>query len=557
MDTGIYHYRDYNVVQKQYRFNECKQDARAGSLSESDSYLLIGEIYDDFSENDTRYGGITESSVQSNRFIPAGPARGIENFSIGEEGIVYGNQGDTYFQRWDCVKTKPYSNDAEYAVTDIISFLVETHINLDGRTDLQRGINNLTDIDFSTYGHVNPVYSQKNNFKIVRDLDEDFNTDGFRSSLTWTLPKADLADVDEWTHITLATNLKLDGDKGICRAIRRYNNTLIAFQDKGISEILFNSRTQLTTSDGVPVEIGNSGKVDGKYYFSNKYGCTNKWSIVEGKAGLYFVDNTNKSLCAVTVDERKRMSIQDLSTRLGFSAWFRVNNRTKSWTPKNFENIVSYYDKIHSDVYLITKDAGNESCLIYNENLGTFSSFYDYNAVSMMANVRDKFVSYKRGSSTNGLWLQNEGLYCNFFGEQYPFWVTYRVAPEPVMDKIWTNVEFQSDFFRVLNEKGESLIEPEFDLTNLDMKNYRDEETFDELRIWNEYQDTGKFIRRPEKKFRTWRHYIPRAAADDRNIAGLDRIRNPWINLKLKKNPYKEENRDLVQLHDIVVKYFE
>ena len=549
-----YPYIDYQPQQIKYNFASGKH-TKAGNLTSTEPYLLIGEIYEDFGENDTRYGGTTNAAIEKCRFIPAGPAKTIEELDT--EAVVFGNQGDTYFQRWDCVKSMPYSDDAVYGVTDIVSFLVETHINVEGRTDLQRGINNLCDINFATFNGINPVYSQSNNFKVTRDLDEDFSTDSFRSSITWTLPKADLADVDEWTHVTLASTLKLDGDKGICRALHRFNNSIIAFQDRGISEILFNSRTQVATADGVPVEIANSGKVDGKRYISNKYGNTNKWSIVEGKSGLFFVDSINKAFCAVTTNQYSRLAIDNISSKLGFSAWFRNNNKTESWNPRDFNNIVSFYDKVHSDIYLMTKEEGDESCLVFNESLGSFTSFYDYRAVSMMTNIEDRFVSYRYNPEGNPLWLQNEGMYCNFFGTQYPFWVTYRVPPEPLNDKIWTNLDVQVDFSRILDEDGESELGPEFDLTHLNEKDYREEESFDEIEVWNEYQTTGKFIERPIKKFRTWRYAIPRAAENDRNIFGLDRIRNPWVNIRLKKYPHDDEVRDIMQLHDVVVKYFE
>ena len=219
---------------------------------------------------------------------------------------------------------------------------------------------------------------QNNNFITQHDLDEDFNLDAYRSSITWTLEKHDSADVDEWTHITLASTLKLDGDKGICRALRRINNSIISFQDRGISEILFNSRTQLSTQDGVPVEIANSGKVDGKRYITNKYGCVNKWSIIEGKNALYFVDNINKAFCAFN-----GQAIDNLSTRLGFGAWFREINDIEPWKPLAFNNIVSYYDKVHSDIYLVRGVEDNKPCLVYNETLGAFTSFFDYRNVLM------------------------------------------------------------------------------------------------------------------------------------------------------------------------------
>jgi hypothetical protein len=427
--------------------------------------------------------------------------------------------------------------------------MLETHINIDGRTDRQRGSRLIASIDYTNFGSLNKVYSQPNDFFIRRDLDSDNNLDAYRSSLTWTLQKSDAADIDEWTHVTLASNLKLDGDKGVCQAIRRFNNSLIAFQDRGISEILFNSRTQLSTQDGVPVEIANSGKVDGKRYITNKYGCTNKWSIVEGKSALYFVDNINKAFCGFNGS-----SMDNISSRLGFSVWFRNINDTSSWKPVAFNNLVAYYDRIHSDVYLVRAgDEDNDGCLVYNESVGAFTSFFDYYRVPMMVNVEDRFVSYRN----HALWLQNEGFFCNFFGEQYDAWAEYRVTPEPYSDKVWTNLEYRTDFYRILDSDGNAVAaEEEFTSDRYYLPNV----TYDYMRFWNEYQttaDEAHYNFKPEKKFRLWRLQIPRAIKEGRNKFGLDRIRNPWMNLIFKKRYDSTNNTDLMQIHDITAIYYE
>lgn len=528
------------------------------NLGSEDRYLFIGEIYDDFEDNDTRYGGISESAIESCRFIAAGPSYAINDISSGS--YLYANQGDTYIQRWDCLKTTPTGASDPNGVIDVTSVMLETHVNIDGRTDNLRGTKYLASIPTQEFGALNPVYSQQNNYFMQRVLDEDTNLDAYRSSITWTLDKHDSADIDEWTHITLANSLKLDGDKGICRALRRFNNSIISFQDRAISEILFNSRTQLTTTDGVPVEIANSGKVDGKRYITNKYGCTNKWSITEGKAALYFVDNINKAFCAFG-----GQGIQSLSTSLGFDAWFRRANKIDPWTPNDFDNIISFYDRIHSDVYLVTNTSEDDMpCLVYNETIGAFTSFFDYASVPMMANVDDRFISFRN----NKLWLQNEGLYCNFFGKQYDYWVNYRVTPDPFGDKIWTNVDYRADYYRVLDSTGKSIV-PESLMINGEFYDsmpgtYQDTETFDTLRIWNEYQNTGEITlgneystdKTTRRKFRIWHVAIPRAQKSERNKWGLDRIRNPWINLLFKKKA-DSSNRDLMQLHDVIVRYFE
>lgn len=544
-----YPYKNYGISQQELVFSA--NNPLADTLDvENDQYLFIGEIYKDYGEGaaDTRYGGISLSAVKNNRFIAAGPQYNISSLT---GNIIFGNQGDTYFQRWDCLRTKPYSSDSANNVIDITSVMLETHINLDGRTDLQRGITELASINTAQFGMLNNVYSQMNNFSVSHDIDDEFNTDSYRSAVTWTLQKNDMTDTDEWTHVTLASTMKLDADKGICRAIRRFQNTLVAFQDRAISEILFNSRTQLTTHDGVPVEIGNSGKVDGKRYITNKYGCLNKWSIVEGKAALYFVDNINKAFCSFNGN------VDNLSSKLGFSVWFKNGNSTEPWRPDRFNNVVSFYDRLHSDVYLVRANADNPElpALVYNEVLGRFTSFFNYSDVPMMANVEDCFVSFRN----NNLWMQNGGAYGNFFGTQYPFSVQYRITPNPFGDKIWTNVEYRADFYRVL-EDGEDKYPVESDFTD-DVGIYQPDETFDHMRFWNEYQTTPTnedYLPKIEKKFRVWRVIIPRAVKTTKNKFGLDRIRNPWLNLLFsKKAASAGEKQDLMQLHDITVKYFE
>lgn len=524
-------------------------------------YFLIGEIFYDYDggsvANDTRYGGITKSAIENCKFIPAGPMYKMASGAL----TVYGNDGDTYFQRWDDLRIKPIPGNSPNNVTDIVSAMVETHINLDGRYDHQRGSRYLASLDIEHFGQINQVYSQPNDFFSGRDLDRDYDFNTYRSAITWTLEKHDAERIDEWTHVTLASTLKLDGDKGACNALRRYRNSIMAFQDRCLSEILFNSRTQIPTGDGIPIEISNSGKVDGKNTISDKYGCINKWSIVEGKTGLYFVDNTNKIFAGFD-----GASVKNISGPKGFGVWFRDRNKMIPWNPYDFNNLVAYYDRIHSDIYLVgSSDAvTGQSCLVYNEALEEFTSFFDYGGVPMMANVQDRFISFhKNGSNVNKLWLQNEGLYyCNFFGTQYNYWTEHRVAPNPYSDKIWTGIEYRADFYNGITSVAES---------NFDIESYYvPGVTFDKFRAWNEYQSTPETTITQglndsyadvRKKFRIWRLDIPRATKDSTyNKNGLNRIRNPWVRFRLTKDLVNASNtrrQDLMQLHDIIVNYFE
>lgn len=523
----------------------------ANLLDAGTPFIYIGEFYKEIGDFDYRYGGINEQALLSNTFIDAGDIEEIDFTS--DTFSLISKRGDWYYQRYDCLKTIPYSNTKENSVIDIFSCMLETTMNLDGRTDKQRILNDYTLISEESFNTYNNAYSGDFNLITGVILDNDkYSEDEYKNQITWTEEKSLLNDIDKWTNITLASILNLDGDKGPVRAIKRFNNSLISFQDKGISEILFNSRTQLATSEGVPIEIANSGKVDGKRYISNKDGCINKWSIIETKEGIYFIDNINSSISIFNG------SIQSLSDIKGFKNWIGQNNSTDIWNPNTFNNFIAFNDKTNDDVYFL-RGNNDHNTICYNELLKQFTSFFDYGKVSMLTNVQDKLVSFRDGK----LWLQNEGNYNKMFGvNMKPFSVMYRVSPDPYGDKIFTNLEYRADMFDMDKSSYDPYLNNEGELTD---------NTFDTLEVWNEYQGNKISINENEsllhslkekdkypdvrRKFRIWRMDIPRDKKSSNNPYGLNRIRNPWIYLKLSKTPTQLNER--MEFHDLQIKYFE
>ena len=498
----------------------------------SEGSVFIGELYD--ADKEEKYledaNKIpSDFELQQMTFIPSGK---FVSLNTGRSDIeLHAEEGDTYFQRWDNVRTLPLGEEDTNSVVDICSFMVETHQNLDGRYDNQRGSVDVVNTTAENFNLFNEVYNQSNNFFSGQILDDKYSLKRFPSQITWSKTKTPTEEVDTWTNITLASTLDMDGDKGPVRAIRRFHNSIISFQDKGVAEILFNSRTQLATTEGVPIELANSGKVDGKRYISDKDGCLNKWSIVETSNGIYFIDDLNTSLNVFNGQ------MASLSSAKGFKNWVADHSSTNIWNPVSFANTISFWDRASDDVYFVTRRGNKANVLCYNEFLQQFTSFYSYGNVPMMANLQDKFIAFRDGS----LWTQGKTDYCNLFGEEQDFYVQYRIAPEPYSDKVFTNIEYKADTFSG-NE-----------LTN---------NTFDFLKVWNEYQDTGDVeigknrgirdypsIRR---KFRVWRMDIPRDKTDSSdNKYGLNRIRNPWIHLKLTKK-YTDER---MVFHDLSVRY--
>lgn len=535
---------DRNVTATQYTFWDTNYSCSGVSqdilpIYPTYGYLWLGELYNDDSNLDSvRFGGQTEEAFENNNWLPAGDVVKLGSTN-GETDLIW-IEGDTFYQRYDCLKTYPYTLEDENSVVDILSFMCETRVNLDGRYDRNRGQTSNLTMTPSNFNLLNPVYSQQNNFFNYRGINSNkISAENFPNTVTWTKTKTLGETVDSWTNVTLASTLDLDGTFGKVRAIRKFKDSLVAFQDRAISQILYDESVQIASTTGVPIEIANSGKVSGKRYISEKIGCLNKWSICSTPNGLYFHDNISRDLYLFNGE------FNNLSDKLGFHSWVISNlSSNQIWNPEKFYDEITFYDKENNDVLFITKD----TCLAFSESIGQFTSFYDYENTPVYETIKDNTVAIHQ--DPNGEYypyLQHSGPYNQFFGIYKPYWTTVVVNPTPIRDKIFNNVEFRADSF-----SNNTLIS---------------DFTFDTLNVWNEYQEGIQTLNNTKdipstlkKKFRIWHAQIPRWNVNKNGYTanGRDRIRNPWIYLKLSM----ENSENLVQnyktvLHDLVVDYFE
>lgn len=497
-------------------------------------WFWLGELYNDNIQN--RFGGDTEEALENNMWLPAGEPELLVSYdSSGNPtplttyvDISY-DQGDTFLQRYDCLKTYPYTLEDQNSVVDIVSFLCETRVNIDGRYDKNRGqINNLV-MTPTNFNLLNPVYGQKNTFFNYRGVNHSrFNLNRFPNVVTWTKEKQLGSLIDAWTSITMASTLDMDGDKGEVVSLNTFNNEIFCFQRQGLSNILFNSRVQIPTSDGLPIEITNGLKVSGKRYISNTIGCSNKWSIVESPSGLYFIDNETNSLYLFNGQ------ISSLSDKLGLRQWISDNNSHIDWDPVNYGNFRGFYDKNNNDVYFVNKNW----CLCYSELIGQFTSFLSYEKVPAMFNIRSEFYAFNNSK----IWKQFAGPYNYFFNTFQPYYITVVANAEEPLDKIFNTIEFRADAW-----DGTNLVPTK---------------TYDTLDVYNEYQhgktSLDSIIGRPtslKRKFRIWRATIPRANTTINGINGnnRDRIRNTWAYVKLSTN---NPNTYRTEFHDLSVYYF-
>ena len=497
------------------------------NLNLDDSYFYLADLCvqdPDISPYELSNGN--KDIISQYSFIPAGEAVKLTGNTV----TLRGNHGDTYYQRWDCLKTFPYSTDDKNQYIDITSFFVESRINLDGRYDKQRGLKYNLGVLNTNFNLINKSYTQRNNFFNYRQI-EDEGVVNFPNQITMSKTKVLGEDVDSWTNITLASVFDLDGDKGKLNAIRKINNDLYCFQDSGISRLLYNSRVQINTSDGVPIEIANSAKLQDKQYLSDSIGCQNKWAIKSTSQGIYFVDTYNGELYKINdkgITSVSQNKLKNYFTKLSSNIW-----SPSLWSSSNINNFIDSikleYDSTTYDLYIISKD----TALAYNELLGEFTSFYNYGSTLYWVNLNNKSLQINKDS----IYEAYKGDYGIFYNSYASANIEFIVNSEFDLDKVFETVELTtSDTARINNRES-------------------DYYPFDTLEVSNEYQ-RGKNEASSinvKKKFRTWRWQIPRNSKknEDGIITNRDRIRNMWAKIKLSKN-YNSP----LSIYDINVAYY-
>ena len=468
-------------------------------------------------ETSSLFGGKTDYALSNNTWIIGGDE--VE-LNVNDQEDINVVNGDTYFYRWQLLKTYPYATGDKNSVVEIGSFAIESYRNLQGRYDRNQYIDDYTIANSTNFGLYNDVYNQKDNLFTYRYLpDEYLNTNKFPNQFIWTLEHTPGADIDNWTNLSYGSFYNVNGDNGEIRAIRRYGDSLLGFQDSGIFQIMYNSRTQISTTNGLPIELANSGKVDGVRYLTDKEGCVNKWSIKITPNGVYFIDDLNYAINLLQGSSLKR-----LSEELGFSQWCKDNIIPyKLWTIDN-GGFRTYYDRILNDVYFTYGDKS----LVYSEKLGQFMTFMDYPSNYAMDNLNDTFISFN-----NDFWNNRTGEYNSFFGVSRDYFVKYRIAPDPYINKTFNNIEY------VVTGNNRTSNYTDLIVEGVNQVGHSDLTLRPILPSFN-----------LQKKFNIWRANIPR---EDNAI--LNRIQSPWIYLTLKSDKDKRKTEDKIELHNLLVKY--
>jgi hypothetical protein len=482
------------------------------------------------------YGGSSFEDKKRNTYIQVGEYKTV---SLDTNFIT--SPGDTYVNNYKFMRLGKTSADTisntTVQATEIVSFPVETSVDLKNRSDLSLfAWDNTFQPEFDTYHEYNRVYSQSANLILNTgegSLFEEINQ--FDTRLYSSKLKIPGELIDSWTDLLINESMDLDGKYGPINALVSYKDELFTFQDEAIAMLSISPRVQVQGSDGIGMELGTGSVFYDYKYITTNSGSINKWGVLPTKKGIYYYDALNKSVGMVPT-----YTDTFLSDAKGMHTLFNKNHNFNTLSVDNpllGKGAVLGYDNYNNDVY-ITLSQNNEEeseinfkdlsfTVVYNELMGEFIDKKKY--------IPNNYIN--KGNKcllTNGdntaIYEQFAGEYNEYFDVKQSSFITLMVNPESDYACVFNNVLFNSELYI------DDIDQPEKTLTH--------------IHAYSEYQDSGRVPlvlgrnKNLQRKFREWKAFIPRE--------GRERMRNTWIFLKLELD--NTDNGKLV-LHDIIINY--
>jgi hypothetical protein len=510
------------------------------------SYTTFGDVLADMNTTDdiipyftykrnlaNQYGGNTYEARSNNRYITTGCFIASNSSSVLK---VYG--GDTYVLNFGFEKIQNMDSASD-SYSFGIFFPVECAANFDLRHgsffNRNRGTSTANNLQYAQENYfLNEVYTQVNNSKQVF-VAKPFIVN-FDDQQPYAIHVSELKRngelIDSWTKFKINNQIEVDGIYGEINAVANHQGRVYFFQDKAVGIVPINERVVTQNQDGIELQLGTGDVISVYGYISNQNGTKHTSSVIQSEDYLYFFDVRNRKLFRISSNTK-----QPLSDLKGLNSYFRYDpfvSETDAKTSLIPIGIHGTYDNRHNRV-LFSFNNGAGKIISYSEILNCFEGEFDINSSVLHSTGRQIFsvAGLPSLSPRCNFYQHNVGNYCEFYGTVYDSSITLLSNAKNPSTKEWNNIQWYSECYDSLNNNI-------FD------------ETYEEVKIHNDYQDTGSISLSGDnikRRFRQWTHSIKRDSLSQDKLA---RIRNPWIYVKLTK---KNDNNHRFIGHPITLYY--
>lgn len=538
-----------------------------------------------------QYGGNTYSSRSRNEYINCSHFRPINESlaTLADDFKCFG--GDVFSQIYDnqkAIKNWGFNGRTSYSAgascapngKDSITFYFPCYAT--HNTDLRHGdhVNRtlLTDDGNGASGtetlNYNTVYSCENNIKkyFPKPLNFLLNEE-FDNRIYYSEIKINGEESDSFGSFLANNFYDVDGSFGPINGAEIYNDNMIFFQERAVGVLGINPVSTTIDDSGTAVILGKGDVIQDHKYYTNTSGTRHQHSIIKSANGLYWIDSVNKRMYKLT-----GQGIGSTSELKGLSSWFVKALRGNVVTTDNpiyvdstsragiLGAVLSRYNEIIYTIhdYYSYMDGGdrvdvvNSYTIAYNELTNSYTSFYSFKPYMYIWDQRLMYsFDPSRYTSTTPTLQQRcythdiNSNYGKFYGTYYDSYIKIVVNDKPNLHKIFDNLHLQTEVQEV-NE--DVIIDTGSGLTPI-------HETFNKVRVYNDYQDTGTITLTSgdniTRRHRYWKTYIPRDTTNAAYSSFAPRIRDFYaiIQLSFTNNTNVNGYPKRLICHDILTEY--
>ena len=332
------------------------------------------------------YGGNTYSSRQNSVYISTNSYKRITS-SSSYQTATYG--GDTYLGVLDYPNTMIFQlNDADKwiwckaFIGSYIPFETSINVNLLNGDMVHHTYtsNNFIDIHLQLepqqtqvyhvqdrpYFVYNSVYSSQQGSKIFvpKSIYDESNVHNANRILV-SQAKVNNEILDNWTQFKTADYLDVDNQYGGITNLYVFKDRLFYFQNEAVGIASVNERSLITDENSNALVLGTGGILARFDYVTTINGTSIKKdrSITDSDNVMYWYDYDKNEICCYDG------AVHSLSKQKNVQAYLN-----EMYDQKRNVNL-AFYDKKYNEVWFKFYDKS----LIFNEQLGRFTSFYTFN----------------------------------------------------------------------------------------------------------------------------------------------------------------------------------
>ena len=395
------------------------------------------------------YGGNSYSAVQNSVYITTGASAESSVSTV----LCYG--GDTYLNIFDynnCMfsyNTDDYYNNKSnrlflgaFIPCESSINLALTHADSSINRTYQAGdgyANHFVEDDIVTVGDLytqntpsyayNDAYSAQPNAKkfVAKSI---YNIDNLLTDtrIISSELKTNNEVTDSWTKFKVANYLDVDTRFGPINDMKLFKNNLVFWQTDAFGTVAVNERSIITDNNPGALTLGTGGILDRYDYFTTMNGESPNQlrANTQSDSTVYWYDSKRNEICGFNGQ------LQTVSKLKGVQSYLNKNKDLFKKDP------IAVYDKKYNEVLFTLGD----KTLAFNEQLGVFTSFYNYNP-DYYAEFSDKLYLFK----SLKLFKYNGGEQADLDSDKAKVSeIEFVVNKDYPQTKTFDNVEYGGDF---------------------------------------------------------------------------------------------------------------